>query len=301
MSFRKSVEVIGGTINRIANLGVERYTPLPPIFEPVPTQADRLVLLERFDRRDVVTDPTSKLIYVRDTEENRKRLQDKFTAQHVRAGTGLFPMIEPIELESGQKVVNLPLAEAEFAIATQPQLNDNLPTEFGIGPIEGKKLKFSDLGGEGREAVAKYALRQRPSIHVEERQKNSKTLAGRVRNVEIDIANAVGAKVSATGQKLGTSAKKFVLVEVPKVGGVLAKSAGETLKVAGEEAVLLKDLTVVGVKRGVTDVTAMTLIVESAAEKAVGQVADSAQVGALDLTAAAVSKFIIFTLKKPKS
>ena len=92
-----------------------------------------------------------------------------------------------------------------------------------------------------------------------------------------------------------------MLVEVPKVGGVLAKSAGETLRVAGEEAVLLKDLTVVGVKRGVTDVTAMTLIVESAAEKAVGQVADSTQVGALDLTAAAVSKFIIFTLKKPKS
>ena len=91
-----------------------------------------------------------------------------------------------------------------------------------------------------------------------------------------------------------------MLVEVPKVGGVLAKSAGETLKVAGEEAVLLKDLTVVGVKRGVTDVTAMTLIVESAAEKAVGQVADSAQVGALDLTAAAVSKFIIFHSQKTK-
>ena len=61
--------------------------------------------------------------------------------------------------------------------------------------------------------------------------------------------------------------KNLVFVEAPKAGGILVKSAGETLRVAGEEAVLLKDLTVVGVKRGVTDVTAMTLIVESAAEK----------------------------------
>ena len=310
MKLKEVAENLVGAATKVTKLGIQEEIRHPKLIKTstaLDLRAIGLAVLHKDLKDDVVIVPESGegkkdfSVYLVDNELTRRVAEEWYGKQLGKKG--LRPIVRTkIIKRDGQDVVvlHVPLLDAQVAL-THTDLGTQVPELYCGKTLDKKVGNYLTCGEEIREHYAKYVLGEELSLYEQDRLDNSKTLGGRVRNVEIDIANAVGAKVSATGQKLGTSAKKFVLVEVPKVGGVLAKSAGETLRVAGEEAILLKDLTIVAVRRGAVDAVAMTLTAELATEKVIGEVADAAQVGALDLTAAAVSRIIIFTLKKPKS
>lgn len=228
MSFRKSIETLSGAVKQVVNLGIEKPV-LKSIFEPVPNEIHRLVMVEGFDRRDIIQDPKTQLIYVANNERNLLRLQSKFKTRHTRGETGIIsPMVVVTKLDSSLEAVDLPLAEAELYIATNPDLSDTLTSEFGIKPLKGKPQKFKDLSLEVREAVTRYALGQRPSLHIQERLNKSGTPRGRIANVAEDAI--IGVKtfapiVASSTLKLDKALHEEFKVATIQIGGVAADSA----------------------------------------------------------------------------
>lgn len=298
MKLQEFAENLGKTAEAIARLGKEPKPVQRRLVEPMSwNEVARLDNATRLSMQDFVTGDDG-LIYLRDSEANRELIEKLYGSYLSKLGTS--PIVRQTTLKNGQPVIDLPKTHAHREIASSVELRKQVPKLYGEKPTEKGEPDYLKMGLGPQEILTEFALGRLPSLHEQERLKNSQTFGGRIKNVEKDVANLVGEKISVTGQRIGASAKNLVMVEAPKAGIVLAKSAGETLKAAKEEAVLLKDLTAVGVKRGVVDVAALALTVESAAEKAAKEAADAAQVGAIDLTATVISKGIIVILKNPK-
>lgn len=247
MKLKEVTERLGDAVEAIANLGVEKPI-LKSIFEPVSSEIHRLVMLEGFDRRDIVEDPKTRLIYVVNSEDNFTKLQKKFAARHARGGTGISsPLVTVTELEGFPKVINLPWAEAELSIATDPDLSDTLPSEFGIEPLEGKPRKFNDLGLEAREAVTRYALGQRPSLYIEKRSLNSKTIKGRFDNVTKDVSEVIGEYGKAAAKAAPVLAKEFgseamkAVKDVPVIAKGFQRGALDVERTVEKGIVLVTD------------------------------------------------------------
>lgn len=232
MSFRRSVESIGKAVSAIANLGIEPKPAQRRLIEPMAwEEVHGFALREGYDRRHFISDDQG-MICLLDTEANEAKITNKYT--YLLAETGATPIVRKKTLKNGTQVIDLPLLVAERQIASSAELRTKIPKLYGEKPTEKGELDYLKMGLESQEVLADFALNRETDLHTQERLKNSETIGGRFRNIEEDVSNAVGQRISVTGQRLGSSVKTAIR-ETPRAArdtvqlGVLSFAIGEAM------------------------------------------------------------------------
>ncbi|MBI5356052.1 hypothetical protein HZB78_00370 [Candidatus Collierbacteria bacterium] len=239
MSFKESVEGLVGVAAKIAKLGIEEKTPQPRLVEPMSWQeVARLNVNTKLERQDFLPGDDG-LLYLKNTESNRELIDRLYTSYLSKTGT--TPIVRTKTFKNGQTVIDLPLLHAQREIASSPEFRVRIPELYGAEPDEKGELDFCKIGLENQELMAKFALAQIPSIHIQERLERSATFSGRIKNVEEDAIGAVKVVVPIVASftlKLDKELHQELKVASGQIGGVASESAKQlgtkTINVLGE-------------------------------------------------------------------
>jgi hypothetical protein len=306
MRLKESLGKLGEFASAVAKLGIEPETHLPKLVKTssaLDLRAVGLALTQKDLKDDVVIvpengqDKNGVSVYLVDNELTRQVVEERYG--RLLAEKGLRPIVRTKTIKRGDKEVialHVPLLDAQVALA-YTNLGVEIPKLYCGKTLDKKAGNYLTCGDEIREHFARFVLGEEPSIPIQERRERSKTLGGRIINIEEDLAEEARRKADVARQRVGSTVN-HALKETPVVGRQLAKSAVDTLKIVGDEALLVKNLASMATKRGIVDGAGIVLTAESAAEKVIGKVTDAAQVEVIDLAAAAISRVIVSTLKK---
>lgn len=241
MKLKEVVENLWKTAEAFAKLGIEPKPVPRHLIEPMAwNEVHGLALREGYDRRHFVPDDQG-LICLLDTEANERKITNRYS--HLLSETGATPIVRKKTLKNGAQVIDLPLLVAEWQITSSEELRKQVPKLYGDQPTEKGEPDYLKMGLGPQEIRAEFALGRLPSLHEQKRLKNSETLGGRVENVKADVANLVSAKASATGQRIGASAKNK-LRQAPVVGLNLAKT---TISAIEETPRVARDIVQLGI------------------------------------------------------
>lgn len=305
MSFRESVEKLAGVATKIANFGVEPKTPQPYLVELMSwDEAARLDNATRLSMQDFVSGDDG-LIYLKDSKANRELIETLYKSYLSKVGTS--PFVRQIILKNGQTVIDLPKIHAHREIVSSEKLRKQIPELFGEKPDEKGEFDFCAKGLENQEHMIEFALARRPSLHIDNRQKRSGSVSGRIENVTEDAIMGVktfAPIVVSSTLRIDKELHQELKVASGQISGAVVAGAANLRDTINREA------PVVAVKTA--DATIRNLVVaEALTETLVKPVVDdltfavkinASKTGdvAIDLTSEIVAKAITVALKIPK-
>lgn len=312
MKLKEVTENLVGVATKVTKIGIQEEIRHPKLIRTstaLDLRAIGLAVLHQDLKDDVVIVPESDegkkdfSVYLVDNELTRKVAEEWYGKQLGKKG--LKPIVRTkIIKRDGQDVVvlHVPLLDAQVALA-HTDLGTQVPELYCGKTLDKKAGSYLTCGEEIREHYAKYVLGEELSLYEQDRSENSKTPGGRLRNIQEDAANIIKAKVSATGQKLGASAKNK-LRQAPVVGLNLAKTTISAIK---ETPRVARDTIQLGIVGFAIGEAVTESLVEPVLNQALSDVRDKA-IAVKDKVAALpksptdiVATVIIKQLKNPKS